>query len=120
MHTLSPLIENGRLSLSSDNNLVMGPDIKTQMPVTLTAYHCIYDYTIDSKLIPYLNSIPNNGFNINTITNIVTTAYQSVISKGIITDLQIAVIPITTNYVTINITAQDANGEPVVLKWNNA
>lgn len=119
MYTISPLISNMQLSLDAKGDLTFAPDIQTQMPVTLTAYHCIYDYTIDSGLLPYLRSIPSGGFNVDTITTIVTAAYQTLISQGVITDLQIAVIPVSTSYVTINITAQDASGNTVTLNWDN-
>ncbi len=120
MYTVSPLISNGQLSLTNTGDLVTAPDIQTQMTVTLTAYNCIYDYTIKSALITYLRTIPVGGFNANTIKNIITSAYQTLIQQSIITNLQIAVIPITSQYITINITADDAQGMPIVLTWDNS
>lgn len=119
MFTSSPLIQNGDLVLSNTGNLEYAADVVTQMTVTVAAYNCIYDYSINSGLIPYLSSIPVGGRNPNTIVNIVAAAYQSLISAGIITGLQVAIVFQSASYITINITATDANGSPVVLSWSN-
>jgi len=119
MITQSPLIANGSLSLNTSGDLMMSPDIQTQMPVSLAAYNCIYDYTINSQLIPYLSSIPVGGFTPNTIKNIITNSYKSLIKQGIITNLQISVVFITQSVVNININAADAIGNPITLTWDN-
>ncbi len=119
MYTLSPLIKDRQLSLTSTGDLMMAPDIQTQMIVSLCAYHCIYDYDINSALIPYLQKIPVGGINTNDIQTIVTSAYQSLIQQQIITNLGIAPILVTNNIISINITANDSIGQPIVLKWDN-
>ena len=112
--TYSPLISNGELTLLSDK------DIATQLNVSTSAYHCIYDYTIDSELITYLESIPVGGINTNTITNILTSAYSVLIQNNIISNLQISVIPVATSYITINVTCTDAQGEQIQFSWDNS
>ena len=120
MITRSPLIANGELALNSSGDLVFAPDIQTQMAVSLTAYNCIYDYSINSLLITYLFSIPPGGIQQNTIKNIIVSAYQILITANIITDLAIAIIPVTQDYITIKIRSVDTNGQNVSLTWDNA
>lgn len=117
--SLSPLIVDGDLQLSPSGDLQVAPDIETQMPVTLTAYNCIYNTEINSQVIPYLDGIPANGFRRNTLTNLIAEAYQLLIVPRIITNLQIAVGDPIQNYVKINIFAVDNEGTEVKFGWIN-
>ncbi len=118
--TFSPLIQNGKLSLTPSGDLASAPDIITQMTVGITAYHCIFDPTINSQLLPYLNTIPIGGYNSNAITNIVVNAYKPMITAGIIVDLQIAVLnPELLSTLTINVSVTDNKGNVSSLSWNN-
>ncbi len=116
--TLSPLIANGQLNLTNSGDLVNAPDIQTQMTVTLSAYHCIYNTLINSGLLPYLKGIPTGGINTVAIKNIVTSAYQILIQQNIITNLSISIVPVSQSYLTINISAESM-GSPVTLSWDN-
>jgi hypothetical protein len=118
----SPLIKDGALSLDSRGLLVSGPDIQTQMPVTLVAYRCMYDDKVNSGLIPYLDSIPIDGFSTNQISYIVSSAYAPImISQQLISDLTIGVKPFTIDASTvyIKIKATDKEGSPITLNWIN-
>lgn len=116
----SPLIANGVLSLSPTGDLMSAPDIQTQMTVAIGAYHCIYDNTVDSLLIPYLSSIPIGGFKNNTITNIVVNAYKPMITANLITNLQVAILAQVLSNLTIKVSAIDNQGNSAVLSWSNA
>ncbi len=116
----SPLIANGILSLSSTGDLLSAPDIETQMTVAIGAYHCIYDSTVDSLLIPYLESIPVGGFKNSTITNIVVNAYKPMIIANLITNLQISILAQVLSNITIKVSATDNQGNSTVLSWSNS
>lgn len=118
MLTYSPLIQDGDLVLS-DGKLQDAPDIQTQMTVTVAAYNCIYDEDLNSQLIPYLNSIPSGGINNNTISNIIKSAYSSLILNKTLNKLGVAVIAQASNYLEIKIAATDSGGNPVTLSWGN-
>lgn len=114
----SPVIQNGDFVLGVNGDLLTKPDVVTQMSATLTAYHCIYNPAIASGVFVYLDSIiadPNR----TALTNIVKDAYAGIIREKVISNLTVAVSPITLNYVNIKITATDAQGNPVKLNWNN-
>lgn len=116
----SPLIKNQRLSINPDNgDLVFAPDITTQMAVTLTAYDCIYNSNINSKIIPYLFQLQGGSINSNSLTQIVKNAYQILISTNYITNLQIAIQFVTQNNVIINIKVTDINNQFITLTWDN-
>lgn len=120
MITRSPLIKDGVLALSNSGDLIMAPDIETQATITLSAYNCIYDNNLNSRLIPYLNSIPKNGINTNNITNIITSAYQPTLLKNnVISDLKISVVPVGVSYINIKINMIDYNNNQVLLNWDN-
>lgn len=116
----SPLIQNGQLTLDTHGQLTSAPDIQTQMNVTVGAYNCIYDANLNSFLVTYLADIPQGGFSSTTITNIVVAAYTStMIAQKLISNLQVSVRQDTISYVTINIKAIDAEGNPLSLSWTN-
>lgn len=116
----SPLIKNQRLAINSANgDLVFAPDIQTQMAVTLTAYNCIYNARINSKIIPYLFKLQGGAINVNSLTQAVKNAYQILISSNYITNLQIAIQFVTQNNVIINIKAADINNQFITLTWDN-
>lgn len=117
--SLSPLIVNGDLQLAVSGDLQSAPDIETQMPVTLTAYNCIYNPEINSQVEPYLTGIPKNGFARNTLTNLIVSAYQLLITPGIIRDLAVAIGTPIQNYVNIKIAAIDNAGNEVKFSWIN-
>ena len=116
----SPLIANGVLSLSSTGDLMPAPDIQTQMTVGIAAYHCIYDSTVNSGLIPYLDGIPVGGFNNNALTSIVVAAYKPMITANLITNLQVAILAQVLSNVTIKASATDNQGNDTVLSWSNS
>jgi len=116
----SPIIQNGQLMMTGNGNLLFAPDIQTQMPVTITAYNCIYNYVIASGLIPYFQSIPKGGFTSVEIVSIITRALQILITDNVITDLKVSVQFVTQNVVAIKISAIDAVGTPVSLTWDNS
>lgn len=116
----SPLIKNGALSLTPQGLLQGAPDIETQMPVTISAYKCMYSSNVDSQLIPYFSGIPLGGFSTDAITNIVSAAYQPImIADGLISDLTISAAPLTINTVLIKVNAIDKEGSPISLNWTN-
>jgi hypothetical protein len=115
----SPLIKNGALSLTANGDLQDDLDIVTQMTVTVGAYNCIYDPNVDSGVIPYLFSIPVGGFRQNTLTYIITSAFQSFITNNVISDLTIAILAQVLSEVSIRITAVDLEGNQISLTWTN-
>ena len=115
----SPLIKDGALSLTTNGDLATDLDIVTQMVVALTAYHCIYDSTINSEVIPYLDNQSVSFTNRPALTNIVVSAYQSLISQNIISNLEVGVKPTTISTVNIKISAVDSSGNQVSLNWIN-
>lgn len=115
----SPLIENGDLVLLPTGQLQYSADIVTEMTVSVAAYNCIYNSQVNSQLIPYLSGFPIGGRNINAITNIVAASFQRLINAKLISNLQISVIPVSTSYVTINISATDIENNPITLNWSN-
>lgn len=117
--SLSPLIVNGDLQLTSSGDLQASPDIQTQMPVTLTAYNCIYNPEINSQVEQYVTGIPKNGFARNTLTNLIVSAYQLLTTPGIINNLDIAIGNPIQNYLTIKIKAVDNEGNEVKFSWIN-
>lgn len=120
MLTQSPLIQNGDLVRNVNGQITLAPDIQTQCTVTVSAYDCMYNPDIDSGLIPYLNSIPVGGRNTATLSNIVSQAFQILISENLLSNLIISAMIIALNYVTIKIQAVDQQQNPVNLSWSNA
>lgn len=120
MLTNSPLIENGTLTLTKNGDLVIAPDIKTQMYVSITGYNCIFDDTLESSLIPYINNIPVGGRQQNSFVSIIKNALTPVmIGQGLINNVQIFVYFPTYNSVKINIDANDSDNNPITLNWTN-
>lgn len=115
----SPLIVDGDLQLNSAGDLQVDEDIVTQMTVTVGAYNCIYNTSINSKVVPYVNGIPKNGFNRVTLTNYVANAHKILIIPKLISDLKIAISGPVQNYVKINISAVDIQGNQVKFSWMN-
>ena len=119
MSTRTPLIKNGALSLTTNGDLVDDLDIVTQMTVGLSAYHCIYDSTVNSKLLPYLLLPRNSQVKQNTVTNIVKKAYQPMISANIISQLEISIPVSTITTIAIKIKAIDIEGNSAQLSWSD-
>lgn len=116
----SPLIKDGALSIDEQGLLIDAPDIQTQMTVTVSAYNCMYDSNVESQLIPYLTSIPVNGWSSTAIINIISSAYKLImIPLGLIYGLKIATSPLTPNTIQIKINATDKEGASVSLNWIN-
>jgi hypothetical protein len=117
--TKSPLIKDGAWSLTATGDLVTDLDIVTQAGITISGYDCSYGDNLNSQLIPYITGIPKGGFNSTAITNIVRSAYTSLVTARIISNLQIFVkfLGISTLNITVNM--NDNNGNRSVLSWNN-
>lgn len=116
---ISPLISDGSLSLSTTGDLTPALDIVTQMAVGIAAYNCIYDSTVNSALIPYLNNKLLGTTNRSTLTNIVVSAYQSMITAKIISNLKVSIRSQTISTVNINVSAVDDQGNQISINWIN-
>lgn len=119
----SPVIKNGDYSIDESGELVVAADIITQMTVTLTAYDCIYNPSVNSRLIPYIRgTLPGSAYqpnNQNAITSIVVSAYQALIQDKTIASLSVAITAQVLNEVNLKVTAQELNGADVSLSWSS-
>ena len=119
--TNSPLIKDGDLLINANTgDLVTSFDIVTQLTTTLTGYNGIGNINLTSELIAYINQIPTNGIQTNQISTIITNAYNILIKQNLISDLQINIVPVGINYIIINITCVDIEGNNQTLTWSNA
>jgi hypothetical protein len=119
--TNSPLINDGDLQLNpKTGDLIVSPDIITQMYTTLVGTNGVGNSNLTSELISYINQIPIDGIKPNIVSAIILNAYDVLIKKNLISDLKINVTPIGTNYIMIDISAIDIEGNNQTLKWSNA
>lgn len=120
MTFLSPKIQNGGLVLNEKTGqLVFAPSIETQCTITVAAYDCMYNTDVNSGLIPYIKEIPIGGRNNTKIVNIIKSAFQILISQGILSQLTIAVVAQIQNYINIKIQATDIENNSINLTWSN-
>lgn len=115
----SPYIKDGDFVLDENGAIIMSPDIQNEITIALTAYNCVWDYTINSELLPYLLQINPGRANVNSIKNIVTKALQPLISDNLLSNLDIAVSFPSLSSIVIKINVVDIEGNPIVLKWSN-
>jgi glutamine phosphoribosylpyrophosphate amidotransferase len=118
----SPLIVAGDFQLTSNGQLVNDLTLKTQLNTSIVGNTCYYSNTFQSVLLEYLNNPVNPNFQNQkqTLSNIVKGAYQVLIDQGYITDLQIYVLSVVLNYVTIKTVSVDAKDNDVQTSWTNA
>lgn len=114
---LSPLIENGKWSLTATGDLQRGRDIATQMPVTVLGHRCIYGDDMPSELNDYLINkvVPLQR---NIISNVVKLALQVLITPKIISNVTISPRVFNTDDIFITINAL-AHGEDISFSWSN-